>query len=81
MGVFDQGARYAARADPAVVVARLLRGQPLVLRFRQWFDTRTTPSPGGPERTADQVADLSNETDPEQPWLLILGVSSAGRSG
>lgn len=67
MGVFDQAARFATRAEPTSVVARLSASHPLV--FRGWLDTRSIPFPGGPDRTADLVAALDDSAD--SPVLLI----------
>src|SRR4051794_25317846 len=72
MGVFDQAARYAAQEDPAAVVARLVRGLRESLRFREWVESRTTPLPGERDRTADRVAALADEADPDRPWLLLV---------
>lgn len=72
MGVFDQAARYAAHAEPAAVIARLLPSEP-VRAFREWLDTRTLPLPGGPDRAADLVAALEPESDPS---LLVLEFQS-----
>jgi hypothetical protein len=72
MGVLDQAARYAAQADPEVVVGRLLRNTDASLRFQWWVDTRTTPRPGQPDRTADRVAELVEDNNPQQPWLLLF---------
>src|SRR5947209_8333807 len=72
MGVLDQAARFAAQADPEVVLDRLSRVAGVTLRFRRWVDTRTTPSPGQRDRTADRVAECLVEDAPERPWLLIF---------
>jgi hypothetical protein len=72
MGVLDQAARYAAQADPEVIVNRLLREVRASLRFRAWADTRTTPRPGARDRTADRVAELVSEDAPDRPWLLVF---------
>ena len=72
MGVYDQAARFAAKADPAVVPARLLMGSGLALTFREWLDTRTLPLPGGTDRTADLIAALDDTASPDAPWLLVL---------
>lgn len=72
MGVFDQASRYAAHADPEVVVSRVLRDVLTSLRFRVWADTRTTPRPGQRDRTADRVAELVAPDAPEHPWLLVF---------
>lgn len=71
MGVFDQAARYAAQESPEPVVARLVRGLRESLRFREWVESRTTTMPGERDRTADRVAALFDEADPDQPWLLL----------
>src|SRR5262249_19107167 len=71
-GVYDQAARFAAKADPVVVPARLLVGSGLALVFREWLDTRTLPLPGGTDRTADLIAALDDPASPESPWLLVL---------
>src|SRR5437899_2449493 len=72
MGVFDRAARFAAQADPGVVPRRLLAGSGLLLRFRDWLDTRTLPLPGGPDRTADLVVALDDPAAADKPWLLVL---------
>jgi hypothetical protein len=76
MGYFDQGARYAAQADPEAVIARLLRGSGTAFRFREWVETRTSPLPGDRDLTADCVAALTDPADPERPWLLLLEFQS-----
>jgi hypothetical protein len=75
MGVLDQASRYAAQADPEVVL-RHLRGLDASLRFRRWVDTRTTPRPGQTDRTADRVAELSADDATDRPWLLIFEFQS-----
>ena len=55
MGQFDQAARSAADLEAAYFLGRVLALAGLSLRFRRWFDPRTVPLPGGPERTADLV--------------------------
>jgi hypothetical protein len=74
MGVFDQATRYAAEAEPEAIVTRLLRGLAVRLRFDQWLDTRTTPRPGDPERTADRVAALVDEAlhDPDKLDVTLV---------
>jgi hypothetical protein len=72
MGVFDQAARFAAQADPAAVMRRVLAATKAPLRFKEWADTRTLPRPGGTERTADLVAILEDAAAVENPWLLVL---------
>jgi hypothetical protein len=72
MGMFDQAARFAAQADPSGVPTRVLTGAGLPLVFREWFDTRTIPLPGGPDRIADLVAALDNPVALDMPWLLVL---------
>jgi hypothetical protein len=72
MGVYDQAARFAAKADAGLVPARLLAGSGLALTFREWLDTRTVPMPGGPDRTADLVAAFEAPSAPDAPWLLVL---------
>jgi hypothetical protein len=71
MGVYDQAARWAANTDPPLVVARLQRQQSTQLRFVELGESRTTPKPGGLDRTADRVFVLTDETAPTQPWLLV----------
>jgi hypothetical protein len=61
MGVFDQAGRFATRDAPNVAVQRLLRGTPRTALVQRWIDTRSLPLPGGPERTADLVAELRLE--------------------
>jgi len=72
MGVFDQAARFAEKADPGVVPERLLRSSGLVLSFHDWFDTRPFPLPGGPDRIADLVAVLDDPAALDKPWLMVL---------
>ncbi len=74
MGAFDQAARFAAHADPEAVVWRLLASTGATLTFREWLDTRTIPLPGGPHRTADLVAALTEPTS--RPVLLVLEFQS-----
>lgn len=76
MGVYDQSARYACHADPHAVVRRLLRESGAALRFASWEDSRPTPLPGGQDRTADRIAVLAGEANPELPWLLVLEFQS-----
>jgi hypothetical protein len=71
-GVYDQAVRFAARADPESIPQRLARGRGVNWRFREWFDTRTVPLPGGPDRAADLVAALDDSLRPEKPWLAVL---------
>lgn len=70
--MFDQAARFAARADPETILRRLLTGRGVSLRLRDWLDTRTLPLPGGPDRTADLVAALDDPVAPEKSWLMVL---------
>jgi hypothetical protein len=81
MGVYDQGARFAAHAEPTGILQRLLKSRGLSLSFRGWEDTRTLPLPGGPDRTADLVVALDEPTteaavaEPTKvasPWLMIM---------
>src|SRR3954452_471617 len=72
MGVYDQAARFAARADPETVPGRLLAGKGVSLRWREWLDTRTLPLPGGPAPPADLVAALDDPTAPDRPWLMVV---------
>ena len=72
MGVYDQAARYAATADPDTVIQRLLAPSGVRWNFLGWLDTRTLPLPGGPDRIADLVADLTDGADPPMRWLNIL---------
>jgi hypothetical protein len=58
MGVFDQVGRFATRDAPNVVVQRLLRSTSHTAIVQRWIDTRSLPLPGGPDRTADLVAEL-----------------------
>lgn len=55
-----------------MVPARLLAGSGLSLTFREWFDTRPLPLPGGTDRTADVIAALHDPAAPYSPWLLVL---------
>ncbi len=76
MGVFDQAARYATEEEPEAVVNRLFRGAAVRPRFHEWRDTRTTPRPGDPDRTADRVAALVDDNSPHPPWLLLAEFQS-----
>jgi hypothetical protein len=71
VGVYDQAARWAANTDPHPVVSRLERLQGTRLRFVEFHESRTTPRPGGLDRTADRVFVLADENSPMQPWLLV----------
>jgi hypothetical protein len=72
MGAFDQAARYAAQAAPEAVIHRVLSPTGTPLHFRDWYDTRALPLPGGPDRTADLVAALEDAGHPDRPALLVL---------
>ena len=75
MGVFDQAARLAVQISPEPVLTRLLPvGE--ALHFREWLDTRTLPTPGGIDRTADMVAALDDPSRPELSWLVVLEFES-----
>jgi hypothetical protein len=71
MGVYDQAARWAANTDASPVVARLQRQHRARLRFVELGESRTTPRPGGLDRTADRTLVLAEEAAPAQPWLLV----------
>ncbi|MGL4552939.1 MAG: hypothetical protein ACRC33_17325, partial [Gemmataceae bacterium] len=71
MGVYDDAARFAAEADPPGFLSRLLAPAGRAdLTFRGWLNPRTSPLPGGPERTADLLA------VPAGPWLLAVELQS-----
>ena len=70
--VFDQSSRRAVRLDPPGFFAWLLTNFAAVLRFGRWLDTRSTPSPGGREPTADTVAELHELAAAAPPWLFLL---------
>jgi hypothetical protein len=76
MGMFDQAARYACRAQPAVVAARLLRGLRERLAFVRLHESKTNPLPGQRERIADSVLALDNLDAPASPGLMILEFQS-----
>src|SRR6185437_11557570 len=76
MNDFDHAAAFAAQADPSVVIGRLLAPTRKRLRFRDWFNTRPIPLPGGPKRTADLVALLDDPDASARPALLILELQS-----
>jgi hypothetical protein len=71
VGAFDQSARYAAVAEPGFVLQRLRPLLDLTLAFRGWFNTRSVPLPGGPDRDADLVAIADDDADADRAWLLI----------
>ncbi|MGL4553724.1 MAG: hypothetical protein ACRC33_21385 [Gemmataceae bacterium] len=73
MGVFDQAARYAARLEPGGVLAPLL-GDGFTGRHAGWFDTRSLPMPGGPDRAADLIAECE---DAGGRWLVVLEFQSS----
>jgi hypothetical protein len=75
MGLIDQAARFAAQAEPTVVVRRVLAPTGLTRAFREWLDTRTVSLPGGPDRIADLVAAL-DAAPQEEPLLLLLEFQS-----
>jgi hypothetical protein len=77
MSDFDHAAAFAAQADPAVVVGRLLAATGVRLRYRDWFITRAIPLPGGPRRTPDLVAILDDPDKPARAALLILEIQSS----
>jgi hypothetical protein len=52
-------------------VSRLQRGQGTRFRFAGLHESRTTPRPGGLDRTADRVFVLADDDSPAQPWLLV----------
>ncbi len=81
MGVYDQAARWAANTDAQPVVSRLLRDQGTRLRFAELGESRTTPRPGGLDRTADRVFRLSDEGAPAQPWLLVAELQAQHDEG
>src|SRR5262249_33365642 len=72
MGVYDQAARYAFRAEPRAVVQRKLLQAGSRLVFRELVDTRTTPLPGERDRTCDSVVTLDDAACPDEPWLLVV---------
>jgi len=72
MGVYDQAARFATQLNPEPVLRRLSAARPVALSFREWFDTRTLPVPGGTDRTADLIAALEDPTAPDSPWLVVF---------
>src|SRR5438093_458679 len=71
MGQFDQAARSAADLEAGYLLGRVAALAQLTLRFRRWFDPRTVPLPGGPERTADLVAVMDDPERPDKPWLFV----------
>jgi len=72
MGQFDQAARSAADLEAGYLLGRVAAMAKLDVRYRRWFDPRTVPLPGGPERTADLVAIMDDPRKPEAPWLFVL---------
>ena len=70
MNVYDQAARFAAKADPAGFLRWLVPGLPPGLEFRGWLDARTLPFPGEPDRTCDTVAELVDPSEPGARWAL-----------
>src|SRR5436305_532482 len=77
MGVFDQAANYACRAEPKGVTTRLMHKYRLPFTFRELYETRTTPLPGQRDRTADKVAILQHPDQLAQPWLLLWEFQAA----
>ena len=77
MGMFDQAARYACRAQPPVVAARLLRQVREHLRYAELHESKTNPLPGQRERIADAVVALDNLDAPQSPCLMILEFQSS----
>src|SRR5688572_14980534 len=76
VNVFDQATRFAARLDAEAVPRRLLAGTGLSLTFRDWYDTRSLPLPGGTDRTADLVPALDDPAAPQRPWLMVIEFQS-----
>ena len=70
MNVFDQSARYTAKADPAGFFRWLIPGVPAHLTFAGWLDARTLPFPGEPDRICDTVAELLEPAEPSARWAL-----------
>jgi hypothetical protein len=70
MNVFDQTARFAAKADPPGFLRWLIPGLPPGLAFQGWLDARTLPFPGEPDRTCDTVAELFDPSEPSIRWAL-----------
>jgi hypothetical protein len=58
-------------AEPGFVLQRLRPLLGMTLAFRGWFNTRSVPLPGGPDRDADLVAIADDPAQPNKPWLLI----------
>jgi len=58
------------------VMQRLLRSTMSNLVFVDWFDTRSVPKPGSPERIADLIAILDNPQRPNARWLLVFEFQS-----
>jgi len=77
MGMFDQSARFATKAEPSFMLARLRPLTGLTLAVRRWFEVKAVPLPGGAEREADLVAVADEPDEAKPPWLLI---SSSSRS-
>jgi len=70
INVFDQSARFVAKADPPGFLRWLIPGLSTGLGFRGWLDTRTSPFPGDPDRTSDTVADLLDPAEPSTRWAV-----------
>ena len=70
INVFDQSARFVAKADPPGFLRWLVLEMDPTLEFRGWLDTRSLPFPGEPDRTSDTVADLLDPADPATRWAL-----------
>jgi hypothetical protein len=77
MSDFDHAAAFAAQADPAVVIGRLLAATGKRFGYRDWYTNRAIPLPGGPKRTADLVAILNDLDAPARPALLIFEFQSS----
>jgi hypothetical protein len=71
MGQFDLAARSAIDLVASYFLGRVLVLAGLALHYRRWFDPRSIPLPGGPERIADLVAIADGPARPESPWLLV----------
>jgi hypothetical protein len=58
MGVFDQGAKYTIKDEPAGFFAWRLPRFFAAFAFAGWSDTTTLAFPGEPDRVCDTVAEF-----------------------
>lgn len=82
MGVFDQAAREAGKADGTAFLHWLLtrQGATPPWAFDRWDDTRRSAPPGDPDRTDDLLVVLCHTSEPNRTAHVIVEVELEPRS-